>query len=842
MAMNLAAPTEFAGDASGSAGTAAAPRPAPPPPPEAVAGFFPQFDILECLGRGGMGIVYKAVQKSLHRTVALKILAPEREKDTAFARRFAAEAETLARLNHPNIVTVHDFGEAGGMFYLVMEYVDGMNLRGLLRERKLSPQEALAIVPPICEALQYAHNQGVVHRDIKPENVLLDKDGRVKIADFGIAKMLSGSEPAANARQCPDTASRGAGGVAPGPTDGRVIGTPPYMAPEQVEKPQSVDHRADIYSLGVVFYEMLTGELPAGPFPPPSVKVQIDVRLDEVVLRALEKEPARRYQHASDVKTMVETITATRQNAVTQQPTATTAATHVDTVDHWLAVGALSAVVFFAGMAAGLTVLWALPWGGRLNLAWFALMLLTCPFVAVDAHRAVRNWGAAARSGTLPAGVPWLKAWGWMAWILAVPALGFGLFFLNALLSETGPWNPATDEAVIVPMIWIGSVLLLVSGWVLRRTAARLQAAAVQGGQRAPQGQEAGGRRTEDGGRSAQGEGQLEGEPDPGCLWSWMGFPVAETRHGQTGVLWLGVLIAWVVGFGLGGVLIPMMWIALRSWMAPAVSLPAALAIGWGLLTAYLALGVCVGLRKLRRPGGGGQVLSDSQPPGWVQTVRWAARVLGTLLVLLGLPFVLAEGLPPIALQPTGVQLTFIGGFLLLVGFITGWWREGRAAILIASGWTVIRISEIDFDAPTILEVAPAVALLYALCWWATQGRNTVRAAAVAMALAVLLAGGRLFCPANVFVSGTIRDAVTDQIIADAELRLLPRPGRAPGEADWPNVRSDREGRFRLYVGWYREGQPVEISAAGYESQTAPLGRRPLGRRRLQQDFRLRSP
>src|SRR4029434_9595539 len=136
-------------------------------------------------------VVYKARQKSLGRFVALKLLAPEREKDPQFAERFAREAQALAQLNHPHIVTVYDFGRTNGFFYLLMEFVDGVNLRELLRARKLTPKEALAIVPPLCEALQFAHERGIVHRDIKPENLLLDKNGRVKIADFGIAKMLS---------------------------------------------------------------------------------------------------------------------------------------------------------------------------------------------------------------------------------------------------------------------------------------------------------------------------------------------------------------------------------------------------------------------------------------------------------------------------------------------------------------------------------------------------------------------------------------------------------------------------------------------------------------------------
>lgn len=230
-------------------------------PPEAeVARRFPHLEILGCLGQGGMGVVYKARQPKLNRLVALKILAPEKGAEPKFAERFQREAQALARLNHPNIVTVYDFGDADGMFFLLMEYVDGMTLRQWLRDERLKPEEAIAIVPSICAALEFAHSQGIVHRDIKPENVLLDQQGRVKIADFGIAKLI------------------GTGAETPALTEERcVIGTPNYMAPEQIERPERVDHRADIYSLGVVFYEMLTGELPLGKFQPPSRRVRMDV-------------------------------------------------------------------------------------------------------------------------------------------------------------------------------------------------------------------------------------------------------------------------------------------------------------------------------------------------------------------------------------------------------------------------------------------------------------------------------------------------------------------------------------------------------------------------------------
>ena len=294
MELSLAAPTEMAGEMGPGGTKVVTPEAKAPPPVEEIARLFPQLEILACLGRGGMGIVYKARQPKLNRLVALKILTREKEKDPHFAERFEREARALARLNHPSIVAVYDFGEANGLWFLVMEFVDGMNLRQLLRARKMTPEEALGIVPRICEALQYAHEQGIVHRDVKPENILLDKQGRVKIADFGIAKILGGEKK--------EEALTG---------EHQTMGTPHYMAPEQVEKPATVDHRADIYSLGVVFYEMLTGELPLGKFAAPSKKVQVDVRLDEVVLHALEKEPERRYQKASQVKSDVETIATT---------------------------------------------------------------------------------------------------------------------------------------------------------------------------------------------------------------------------------------------------------------------------------------------------------------------------------------------------------------------------------------------------------------------------------------------------------------------------------------------------------------------------------------------------
>jgi serine/threonine protein kinase len=252
-----------------------------PPEPTALAGLIPDLDVLSLIGHGGMGIVYRARQRSLDREVALKLLAPERAADPAFAERFLREAQALAKLNHPHIVAVHACGRAAGTVYLVMEFVDGETLRDRLKVGRMNPTAMLQLVPKLCDALQYAHDHGIVHRDIKPENVLLGRDGRVKVADFGLAK-LDG----------PDSLT----------DSGDRFGTARYMAPEQWTETATVDHRADIYSLGVMIYEMLTGDIPTLQYRPPSEKVGSDPRLDLVVARSLRDEPAERYQHVVEVK------------------------------------------------------------------------------------------------------------------------------------------------------------------------------------------------------------------------------------------------------------------------------------------------------------------------------------------------------------------------------------------------------------------------------------------------------------------------------------------------------------------------------------------------------------
>ena len=274
-----------------------------------VARFFPELEIIEVIGVGGMGVVYKARQTKLGRFVALKLLSAQLAKHSVFVERFNREGRVLAQLNHPHIVNIFDFGSRGEFLYLLMEFVDGVNLREAMQAETIAPADCLVLVQDICSALQFAHDQGVLHRDIKPENVLLDQHGRVKLADFGIAKLVS-----SEARENISLTNQHA-----------VLGTLHYMAPEQLETPRSVDHRADIYSLGVVFYELLTGELPIGRFPAPSDASKTDPRLDKVVLRALEKRRDLRYQTVEEVKTDVESLKPPNsgvQQGFTPEPTA----------------------------------------------------------------------------------------------------------------------------------------------------------------------------------------------------------------------------------------------------------------------------------------------------------------------------------------------------------------------------------------------------------------------------------------------------------------------------------------------------------------------------------------
>jgi hypothetical protein len=286
-----------------AAGIDPAGAPAPgawvPPTPEALAGALPQLEILALIGQGGMGAVYKARQTHLDRLVAVKLLSAERGADPAFVERFTREGRALARLQHPQIITLYDFGRAGSWLYLVMEHVDGANLRQLMATGRLDPAAALRLVAPLCDALVHAHAQGVIHRDLKPENILIDVHGQPKIADFGLAKLRSAN---GDLTQTGDT-----------------LGTLHYMSPEQVSGTGDIDHRADVYALGVILYEMLTGNLPLGRCAPPSQSGS-DPRLDEVVLKSLEREPAKRWQSVEELRQAVAKVQA-RMPAAAPLPT-----------------------------------------------------------------------------------------------------------------------------------------------------------------------------------------------------------------------------------------------------------------------------------------------------------------------------------------------------------------------------------------------------------------------------------------------------------------------------------------------------------------------------------------
>ena len=262
--------------------------------------------IIEEVGRGAMAVVFRAHDPFLNRDVAIKVLPPFLAEEPGYVDRFKREAQAAARLNHPNILRVHDFGTDKGFTYIVTEYLPGGTLRGVLHRAPLSLEEALQLVRPLGAALDYAHLQGVIHRDVKPANVLLDAESVPVLGDFGIARIM---EEAGRATQ----------------TDS-VLGTPDYMAPEQ-GLGGVVDHRAVLYAFGVVLHEMLVGrppfraDTPAAtmlahihqpPSPASTLNPDIDAATDDILLKALAKTPSERYQSARE---MVESLTALRRGS-----------------------------------------------------------------------------------------------------------------------------------------------------------------------------------------------------------------------------------------------------------------------------------------------------------------------------------------------------------------------------------------------------------------------------------------------------------------------------------------------------------------------------------------------
>ena len=249
------------------------------PEPSRLAPLFPGYEIEHLIAVGGMGAVYKAVQLSLDRPVAIKILPREFGEDASFRANFEAEAKAMARLNHPNLIGVYDFGEVEGMLFIIMEFVLGKTLYHSAHGIAIAPEAAARIVVGVCQGLAHAHEHGILHRDIKPGNILLDQQARPKIGDFGLARRIGTAVHA----------------------DETVFGTPHYTAPEVITHPALVDARADIYSVGVVLHELLTGRLPAVDARPPSTICDCDPRFDEIIRRATHPVPDLRYANAAEM-------------------------------------------------------------------------------------------------------------------------------------------------------------------------------------------------------------------------------------------------------------------------------------------------------------------------------------------------------------------------------------------------------------------------------------------------------------------------------------------------------------------------------------------------------------
>ena len=264
-----------------------------PPSPAELQVLLPKYEITLLIGRGGMGAVYRGRQRALERGVAIKILPPGVEAaDASFGERFRQEALAMAKLNYPGIVAVYDFGQtADGMRYIVMEHVDGIDVAQMLAKKgRLPSKDAMAIIAHVCDALKYAHARGIIHRDIKPANIMVGYDGVVKVADFGLAKMNRGEQSSFT-------------------QSGMAMGTMHYIAPEALILGSTVDHRADIYAMGVMLYQMLTGDLPRGMFDPPSHKVAgLDPRYDKIITRTLQSDREQRYPSVSDLRLDLDAI------------------------------------------------------------------------------------------------------------------------------------------------------------------------------------------------------------------------------------------------------------------------------------------------------------------------------------------------------------------------------------------------------------------------------------------------------------------------------------------------------------------------------------------------------
>lgn len=317
------------------------------------------YSILEKLGEGGMGAVYKALDTRLERPVALKILPAGQVSDPDRRRRFAQEAKAASALNHPNIVTIHDIGEDDGVYYIAMEYVAGRSLDDLIGGKGMPLKEALGLAIQIADGLGKAHAAGIVHRDLKPSNIMVTSEGLVKILDFGLAKLVESPVPAADPAVTMTAPRR------PATEEGVILGTVSYMSPEQAAgKP--VDARSDIFSFGSVLYEMLTGRrafegetkvstlaavIATDPAPPRTSHGPLPQEVERVVMRALRKDPQRRWQTMTDLKIALQDL---KDDSESGRLTAAAPAPSRPPRRTWLAAG----LVGLAVLAAGGIVAW----------------------------------------------------------------------------------------------------------------------------------------------------------------------------------------------------------------------------------------------------------------------------------------------------------------------------------------------------------------------------------------------------------------------------------------------------------------------------------------------------
>ena len=269
-----------------------------PPTAEELGTMLPHYEISHLIAAGGMGAVYAGMQRALDRAVAIKILPPDAARDGESIGRFRTEAKAMARLTHPNIPAVYDFDVSSGYCYLVMEYVDGWNVHQLIAQRELTPDLTYSLLSQVSDALHFAHQRGIVHGDIKPSNLLVTQEGTVKLADFGLAQLAGAREEDS---------------FAP-------MGTPEYAAPELWQPGVVMDHRADIYSLGCVFFEMLTGAPPQGQFQLPAAVLKLDPRVDKVIARCMQQKPGLRYQSALEVRQEIEAIRAPAPGTAVTRP------------------------------------------------------------------------------------------------------------------------------------------------------------------------------------------------------------------------------------------------------------------------------------------------------------------------------------------------------------------------------------------------------------------------------------------------------------------------------------------------------------------------------------------